>query len=415
MSKKKKAKSPKKKSPRIKPRVLIAQKRNSYLRDLEFVSRATGTLAAFKLIPKREQRLMSLMRIKPPQIEAEPGHDIPKALLTAVREHIMDHARLTVFTTLPDGTQVNLYDYITVIFSFSAYLNLLRPENFKTAAEVKAGFAPFLEFVAQTPHPGIRLCELGKQISLYLNRIHRHFYWFNFTSFDKKTIIPHFAYGLSLNRQKAEKIDVDMGGKKRPAYRVGWAFGNEGIVWSTINARDLGIRGGFSDQPLKVYIQSHALIRLIERLDHVGETLPQLSLIESLTNLKTIRMADGSILIEYRLFDLKVGYLVIDILTGLVIIRTFLFLTNSGTPEGENLKKILGLQMEERKYLEIDKLSGFLLSDLKNDKNLIEIFTRAGCGSLFQFAGKGLDVDPQIKLAQKVAAYLRLHEEIDYE
>ena len=67
-----------------------------------------------------------------------------------------------------------------------------------------------------------------------------------------------------------------------------------------------------------------------------------------------------------------------------MVIRTFLFITFSGTPEGLKLSQITGLNMFDKKYLSIDKLSTFMKADIRENPVLADLFTRAGCGDLFQ-------------------------------
>jgi hypothetical protein len=40
---------------------------------------------------------------------------------------------------------------------------------------------------------------------------------------------------------------------------------------------------------------------------------------------------------------------------GKLVIRSFLFLTNDGTPEGWKLRALTGLAKRDKKYLEIEK------------------------------------------------------------
>ena len=67
-----------------------------------------------------------------------------------------------------------------------------------------------------------------------------------------------------------------------------------------------------------------------------------------------------------------------------LVILSFLFLTNDGTPEGKKLRAITGLAKRDKKYLEIDKLSTFTAYRIHEDKELSELFRQAGCGSLLE-------------------------------
>jgi hypothetical protein len=77
--------------------------------------------------------------------------------------------------------------------------------------------------------------------------------------------------------------------------------------------------------------------------------------------------------------EIKVGYLVADLKDDKLIIRTFLFLTQNGTPEGNKLVELYGLGKLDKSFLAMDKLSTFLTTDMCSDSNLSEIFQQAGC------------------------------------
>jgi hypothetical protein len=78
----------------------------------------------------------------------------------------------------------------------------------------------------------------------------------------------------------------------------------------------------------------------------------------------------------------KAGYFRVDVIDGKIVIRTFLFVTNNGTPEGQRLGKITGLQKLDKKYLAIDKLSTFMTSDIGQNENIKKIFIDSGCQCL---------------------------------
>lgn len=82
------------------------------------------------------------------------------------------------------------------------------------------------------------------------------------------------------------------------------------------------------------------------------------------------------------MWDKKVGYLVCSYAEGKVVIRSFLFLTNDGTPEGKRLSKLTQLQKLDKRYLEIDTLGGFMGFNIAYDVQLSSLFIEAGCGDL---------------------------------
>ncbi len=88
----------------------------------------------------------------------------------------------------------------------------------------------------------------------------------------------------------------------------------------------------------------------------------------------------------------KAGYFRFDVVGNIIVVKTFLFLTNSGTPEGDLLAKNTGLKVLDMKYLTIDKLSTFMSSDIANNVQINKIFTDAGCQSLFELYAKVADI-----------------------
>jgi hypothetical protein len=112
----------------------------------------------------------------------------------------------------------------------------------------------------------------------------------------------------------------------------------------------------------------------------------------SFQDIKMFCNSSHDMLIEYRIFGTKAGYFVVDVVDGIVIVKTFLFLTNNGTPEGALLWKNTGLKMLDKKYLAIDKLSTFITSDIVKNEQINKIFTDAGCESLLELHSKINDI-----------------------
>lgn len=138
------------------------------------------------------------------------------------------------------------------------------------------------------------------------------------------------------------------------------------------------------DEPLPLYIQQHALQRLDERLDllpdivhgHLFFTLFQ-------QPVAYVKEKDHS-LIAFTIHHYKVGYLLTTLHEEKLLIRSFLFLTNDGTPEGRKLRKLTQLEKYDKKYLGIDKLSIFNAYHIDKDEELSALFQEAGCGSLLE-------------------------------
>jgi hypothetical protein len=181
---------------------------------------------------------------------------------------------------------------------------------------------------------------------------------------------------------ETEKINVLIDGKNRPAYKVGLPIllPSPHFEYITIKSEQLSLE---PNQLYEVYIQTHALDRLIERIDNIFVGLLHLMMFHSFKNLKFCKDTSGNYLFEFAIRDFKVGYFRGDIVDGKIILRTFLFLINNGTPEYEKLHANTGIKKEDTIYLAINKLSAFISSDIRNNERAKEIFVNAGCESLF--------------------------------
>ncbi|MDD5185758.1 MAG: hypothetical protein PHS84_10915 [Paludibacter sp.] len=238
-------------------------------------------------------------------------------------------------------------------------------------------------FINSVEAAGNKLKELIYFLSFMCSSVERNLYWMNIkkANFEgdermRRTIILHVVKSQSLN------FVFEKG--SRPVYRVGFPGTDEGIIWAALAPATWGSRDEDADKKLDVYIQSHALRRLKERIDGLPEPMCILNLNQSINVNPVVLIRNNELLIEYRIDGLKMGYVVATLQKNTIVIRTFLFITFSGTPEGQKLSQLTGLNMFDKKYLAIDRLSTFLQTDIRENPVLADLFTRAGCGDLFQ-------------------------------
>ncbi|MDR1096882.1 MAG: hypothetical protein LBL57_01990 [Tannerella sp.] len=148
-----------------------------------------------------------------------------------------------------------------------------------------------------------------------------------------------------------------------------------------------------SGPELPVYIQQHALDRMRERLGLVIPAFHVTVLVGALLRKDIIPVTKKRMLIACFTDELKIGYFLAEVADGVILIRTFLLLTNGGTPEGNRLSRLTGLQTEDRKYLSIDTLQGLANSDIAQNRAICRLFRDAGCGSILTLCEK-INNDP---------------------
>jgi hypothetical protein len=196
------------------------------------------------------------------------------------------------------------------------------------------------------------------------------------------------VYGIP---SELERININ--GNIRPIYRMADLMGTKTVTWLKVDTSSLnGIYIG-DKKELDIYIQSHAIKRMEERLDLLDKEAINFTLCVNTTYNKKIEIYNNYILFNVAIHDIKVGYFVANIFDNKLVIRTFLFVTHNSTPEGDKLKEITGLEKNDVKYWKIDRLSTLVNVDVETYPEIAKIFEEAGLKDLFKLKNKGFGVD----------------------
>lgn len=225
------------------------------------------------------------------------------------------------------------------------------------------------------------------------------------------------AMTLYAERPKMLRLHAGSQGIREPrtTYRLGTPNVWNGIEWASWSsvavgapwAGQLGIAEGDGDWP--VFVQEHALQRLRSRLDtYAHADWAEHWLYESMRKPKIVRrMGGGDWLVAFEVQGKRLGYLVATPGRGVVVVRTFLFLTMRNTPEGRQLARRLRLTPDEVDYLKLHELSRFTQTDLKDDPPLRALLSECGCGHLFELAEDEHALVPTTRTITQVAAELK--------
>jgi len=193
----------------------------------------------------------------------------------------------------------------------------------------------------------------------------------------------------------AQKCMVSINGCKRPAYRLAKPFDSAKtpVAWISADASLLGEFYKGSKKALEVFIQSHALTRMKERLDLLDQEAINYALWENTHTISQFVSYHGYLLLPFKVFDVKIGYLVANVTDDKLLFRTFLFITHNSSPEGVRLRKLTGLGKEDITYWKIDRLSTFVKLKEENYPGLIELFCKAGLEQLMDLKDKEFTID----------------------
>lgn len=207
--------------------------------------------------------------------------------------------------------------------------------------------------------------------------------------------MPKLEFFSDLFGYHSQSCLIGINGQKRPAFRLAKPVLSMAtpIIWLTVDVSLLGNFYTGNKKTLDVYIQSHALSRLKERLDLLDQEAINYALWENTHTISQFVSYHGYLLLPFKVFGVKIGYLVANVAEDKLLFRTFLFITHNSSPEGVRLRKLTGLGKEDITYWKIDRLSTFV--KLKEEKypGLIELFCKAGLGKLMELKNKEFNID----------------------
>ena len=409
MSKIKKKKSP------ISQKHIDAQRKNYFLSHLKnLFNKITNNDQVFNLLPKSELDQLYAKRFRPIKVKAGLNQKIPKDILQYCQQQIKQALNDDSFPlNIGKLEKITYYDYLSIGYTILRYHALLNEKDFKDAIRVKQSLSKFAQkFNLEINSMAIeKYCLVTEQLSMLLSDLDSGLCIINNVKIEESNYV---GYIMEIYEVKTIKKDISIDGEKRITHKLGWAIWQETfqihsfqIQYLTIASEKLGLTNNIE---LDVYIQNHTLKKLNERMDDMNPGYLHFNTFESLRNPKVCRNNNGNLLIEFRMFGVKTGYFLAEIIDEILVLKTFLFLINNGTPEGDKLNRNTGLMKEDKKYLNIDKISAFLNSDIPSNDRLKKIFIDAGCESLFN-VDKSLylgEVEKQKKLGDVFTRYLKL-------
>ena len=377
-------KKKKKQSNFSKQKIQRAQYKNEFIYKLGKLFNDIAERDIVSLLPKNELEKLYAMRSHSPKVIPAEGHVLPLNFISCLKKDLSDVLKYEQIQVSSNGVKLSLIDYYTVGMTLFLYMNFLKTAELKNVEIIKKALQPFSDYTQRDEEANKHFYNFLNFHILIRNKLDDRFFRLDLSIKPIDEAASGIQNLIVVSSHSSEKTNLVIDGKSRPVFRVGWSFPGIDVDWISIQPKTLGIKNSFADLPMAVYIQSHALQRLEERLDclHVG--LIQFNLFDSLKNITIANEPNQNILIEYKIYGMKAGYLRADIVEGVILIRTFLFILNNGTPEGERLNAVSGLAKQDHIYLGIDKISAFIDSDICSNEKVKSILEKADCLELLK-------------------------------
>ena len=341
-----------------------------------------GAKDLFQRLPEATREHIRRLRFPGPEVCC--GDDLNRAdERENLREVVTQALDQFTFKT-SDGHEISARDCFRVVFSLREAINQLRVEppdgslSLLAAQTRKKLGAVFDELINE------QLVFLFLNMDMALTeftRIDTAIYWYE-PKYER--VGPGKGlFRIILHKSPPDRIDSIHNGARRRAFRCGASFGPLGVKWVDVPASLFGINES-GDFPL--YVQSHAIRNLHERVPIGDGGFVHDAMWQSLNSPKVTQNHKGEYLIEYRFFEYKLGYFVAEVVEQSILVTTFLFLTMQGTPEASALYERLRLRRPDIEQLGLDSLGNYLSTDLKKDSELVRIFETCGCGHLLKMA-----------------------------
>lgn len=384
------AKNHKKPNPAQASKLLTAHNRKLFFdRFRNLLKLMTGNDELYLSIPETILEYLCNRRMLALQVEAAAGSIIDKQTLKFIKELIQRFARDGTCEVGENGGSITISEYDSVGTTFLKCDILLEDRVFKNSDKLIA-LAKLYAKRQELPNSGWKkMHNIIRTAVMITSKQNESLYW---AFVDSGVVLSHgeyhVCYQVKINRHIQERIPITIDGSTRPAVRVGWADFEVGVTWCEREASLFGLPESHAKLP--VYIQMHAINRMEERLDGTNIDLWHWLLYNSAKNGVVHKVLNNQYLIEYTYLNWKVGYLSAVVHEGMLVIRTFLFLTHNGTPEGKKLQELVGLQKQDKKYLALDKVSTFINHDLRSNEAMRRLFIEAGCGDLLELTEENI-------------------------
>lgn len=358
------------------------QLRIRFFERIEYLCDTFAGPGYFKKIPQMIVEHMFQNRYPTLKAKADPSCKMDKPKVVQFNK-LMNKFISDRYIELDNGGKIYLSWYLSEGLILINYIAEMGEVHFPNAIELVEAFKPY--FPGSEIHQMIEemLVELVHDTTVFLS---------DFTQTIINADIGETAFfdrdavsnNVLIQEFKPDKSSITLDGEPRSITSLSWIDGEMKWVHTKIKPSLLGFKTGSIDIPLQVYIQKHALIKLRERIDITPGIMHYMTFM--LMNQEVIKhhKTDNNSLVEYYLSDQKVGYLLVSLVDAKLIIRTFLFLTNDGTPEGKKLNQLLSFDKQDKKYLMIDTLPTFNSYHIEKNEHLSKLFREAGCGSLLK-------------------------------
>lgn len=342
----------------------------------------------YPLINEKGKLVMALVRISTTLIQAAPecNDKRTKEAVEYIKQAFKSFETSTELTLLT-GEKITIREFRTTLNTiFSTFLMddvNMGPHTQLIKKEVSDLFLKYTDLWDEVDQQSI---DFFDDICTHISSLKYGIYYPKETFKNKQqksladnwSTTPIYLFNMEIPDLKHLSIDD----KSREVYQMGFPEFDKGIRWTTVASERLGLPHGKS---YPCYIQQHAIVRLMERIGIFSESVTVFQACLSLEQGKVLLIPGSDAYhIELRILNIKLGYLVTSLIDDMLVVKTFIFVTQSGSPEGKRIETAMRLNRDEKDYIGMSSLKGFLSEDVARNPKMAILLEKVGCTDLLK-------------------------------
>ena len=318
---------------------------------------------------KKQKQNLLMLCFDPPTVKPKKERTVPRQYLRNIQTDMIQFMKSTFF-----GNPENQLTYMELaIYGLSFLVNLsnmVERDTIIHGTPQEEVAKKIYEKYDKTRFCNESFIEILDNVwykTKCYSRINFRFYGYEFTfEHFEKTGGTSMKPTVLITAQECETKKFTYKGIERKAFRIlktadGWHEPSQATV-----RRNLIFPNAKDDELLNIYVQSHVLHRLKERLDAFEPSITNLLIQYAFTGGLKVITFEKQTLFSCLIEDaLPVGYFTFFINGADIVINTFIPLASPNTPEGKILHKLLPLNKDAVIYLGMDKVSFFLNIDFE--------------------------------------------------
>ncbi len=399
---------------------------NEWMNLVRRVLVSAGAGPLFDTLTIEERRVFEEFRVPPLELRKAPGHTVPSEKFHIIDVLFRSSLQQDLVTVPPGNDQIPLGQYLRVIEILQAVYGTCERDNWPRRGQWIEVLTPLVEFVEDDPkraNPMWRIITTMNSVAAMVGDQDKAIY---------RIVLQHelrpnpnvlVSLWFEVSTIPAEHRHFMIGPQRRRAFRLFSQPLRENPFPAVLSTAWIPHLRDQPERDLPVYSQEHVRQRMIERLAPISTNhIDYLLGCALLGPEPLLNMGNGTFLICMDEFGCRLGYLVGEVVEDVgdagenageaVLLRTFLFVTQAGTPEGDRLSARLKIGKYEKTYFELDRMSPFMTTDLCKDPVFQEILKSCGLGNLMEFGlsrrGRRNTVQAKEGYAEKLRTMLNL-------